>query len=150
MCGRHGFNCGCGGGCGRTGGRNNNSFPRPNNYNSNCNTNNGKRHMCQVCEKEGHAAIQYWHRYDESYGSEKKMVVVATHSYGVDTNWYTNTGTMDHITGELEKLHMRNKYNGADQVHTASGSGMNICRIGHSVISTPTKDLVLKKYSSCS
>jgi hypothetical protein len=39
---------------------------------------------------------------------------------------------------------MRNKYHGADQVHTASGSGMNIYHVGHSVMSTHVKDLVLK------
>jgi hypothetical protein len=39
---------------------------------------------------------------------------------------------------------MRNKYNGVDQVHTMSGSGLNICHISHSVISTPTKYLGLK------
>jgi hypothetical protein len=72
------------------------------------------------------------------------MDAVATHSYGVDTNWYTDTGATTHITGELEKLDMRNKYHGVDQVHTASGSGMNICHIGHSLISTPIKVLVLK------
>jgi hypothetical protein len=57
MRGRGGFNRGRGGSRGRTGGRNNNSFPRSNNYNSYRNTNNGKRPMCQVCEKEGHTAI---------------------------------------------------------------------------------------------
>jgi hypothetical protein len=57
MRGRGGFNRGRGGSRGRTGGRNNNSSPRSNNYNSYRNTNNGKRPMCQVCEKEGHTAI---------------------------------------------------------------------------------------------
>jgi hypothetical protein len=64
--------------------------------------------------------------------------VAATHFYGIYTNWYTDTGATDHITGELEKLDVRNKYNGTDQVHIANGSGMNISHIGHSIIPTPS------------
>jgi hypothetical protein len=53
-------------------------------------------------------------------------------------------GATDHITRELEKLDVRTKYNGAYQVHTASDAGMNISHIGHSIISTHVRDLVLK------
>jgi hypothetical protein len=53
-------------------------------------------------------------------------------------------GATDHITRELEKLDVRTKYNGAYQVHTASGAGMNISHIEHSIISTHVCDLVLK------
>jgi hypothetical protein len=28
-------------------------------------------------------------------------------AYGTDPNWYTDSGATDHITGELEKLHVR-------------------------------------------
>jgi hypothetical protein len=35
-------------------------------------------------------------------------------------------GATDHITGELDKLTIRDKYTGGDQVHTASGAGMMI------------------------
>nr|ABB46598.2 retrotransposon protein, putative, Ty1-copia subclass, expressed [Oryza sativa Japonica Group] len=34
---------------------------------------------------------------------------------------YIDTGTTDHITGELEKLTTHEKYNGKDQIYTASG-----------------------------
>jgi hypothetical protein len=64
-------------------------------------------------------------------------------SYIVDNTWYTDTGATDHITGELEKLSTREKYNGADQIHTASGAGMNIKHIGHSTIRNPIRDLQL-------
>jgi hypothetical protein len=58
-------------------------------------------------------------------------------SHTVDNNWYTDTGATNHITGELEKLAVREKYNGADQVHTANGAGMDIRHIGQSTIRTP-------------
>jgi hypothetical protein len=65
-------------------------------------------------------------------------------SYTVDNNWYTDTGATDHITGELEKLAVREKYNGPDQIHTANGAGMNIRHIGQSTIHTPDKILDLR------
>jgi len=47
---------------------------------------------------------------------EQRFVSAATTSYGTDTNWYTDTGATNHITNELEKLTMRDKYHGSDQV----------------------------------
>ncbi|XP_020176901.1 uncharacterized protein [Aegilops tauschii subsp. strangulata] len=48
--------------------------------------------------------------------SEKSASAVAKSSYGVDT------GATDHITGELDKLTMRERYNGHDQVNMPNGS----------------------------
>jgi hypothetical protein len=73
---------------------------------------------------------------------EEKSTYVA-HSYGVDSNWYANSGAPDHATGDLEKLVVRDKYNGTDQIYTASGPGMDIKHIGHSIIRTPGHDLSL-------
>jgi hypothetical protein len=44
----------------------------------------------------------------------------------------------------LEKLHVRDCYNGNGQIHTAGGSGMDMHHVGQSVIHTPTHDLHLK------
>jgi hypothetical protein len=119
--------------------------PKPNNYNNRGpSNNNGKCPICQGYEKEGHTVVQCWYCFDESYGSKRRTAIEATHSYGVDTNWYTDTDATYHITSELEKLDVRHKYNGTDQVNTVSGLGMNISHIGNSVISTPHRDLILK------
>lgn len=64
-------------------------------------------------------------------------------SYGQDTNWYVDSGSTDHITSELEKITVREKYNGRDQVHTANGAGMSISNIGHTVLHTPSSNLHL-------
>lgn len=105
----------------------------------------GPRPVCQLCGKTGHTVIKCWYRFDQTYQPEEKVAAAATNSaYGVDTNWYVDCGATDHVTGELDKLSIREKYNGQDQVHAANGSGMNISHIGHSVISTPNKDLYLK------
>jgi hypothetical protein len=74
-------------------------------------------------------------------GEEKSTY--AAHSHRVDSSWYADSGAIDHVTGELEKLVVRDKYNGTDQIYTASGSGMHIKHIGHSIIRTPGRDLSL-------
>ena len=56
----------------------------------------------------------------------------------------TQIGATDHITGELEKLTLRNKYNGGDHIHTANGAGLNISHIGHTTVCTPNCDIHLK------
>jgi hypothetical protein len=101
--------------------------------------------VCQVCEKKGHATLDCWYRYDESYSStNSKTAAAATQRYGVDTNWYTNTAATNHITSDLDKLTVQNKYKGSDQIVTVSGTGMDICNTGHAVIKTPIKSLHLK------
>jgi hypothetical protein len=38
---------------------------------------------------------------------------------------------------------MHDPYCGNDQIHAANGLGMNIARVGNSIIPTPTRDLTL-------
>jgi hypothetical protein len=61
----------------------------------------------------------------------------------VDTYWYVDSGATDHITRDLEKLAAQDKYLDNDQVHPASGTGMTIAQVGHSVIHTPSCDISL-------
>lgn len=102
------------------------------------------RPVCQVCYKMGHVASECWHCFDDSYVPDERHVAAATHAaYGVDTNWYLDTGATDHITGELDKLAVRERYKGNNQIHAANGAGMSIKHIGHSVISSPSRRLHL-------
>jgi hypothetical protein len=61
----------------------------------------------------------------------------------VDNDWYADSGATDHITSELDKLVVRDKYNGTEKVHTASGAGMEISHTGNSFIHTSTRTLEL-------
>uniref|UniRef100_A0A453AEN7 Uncharacterized protein n=1 Tax=Aegilops tauschii subsp. strangulata TaxID=200361 RepID=A0A453AEN7_AEGTS len=75
---------------------------------------------------------------------KKKIAAAADMPYGVDTNWYMDTGATNHITEELEKLTMHENYRGHDQVYTAAnGAGMDISDVGQSFIKTPHKTLEL-------
>jgi hypothetical protein len=140
---------GCGGfgrGSGRTPGRGGrsgrgNSAPcggrGPNPSRLGNNNSSSERPICQVCFKIGHTAERCWHRYDENYVPDSRHVAaVASNSYTVNTNWYTDTGATNHITGELEKLSLREKYHGGEQIHTASGIGMDISHVGETTIHT--------------
>ena len=98
-----------------------------------------------MCYKRGHVAADCWHRYDDSYvPDERHIAAAASYAYGVDSNWYMDSGATDHITGELDKLTICDKYKGNDQVHTANGAGMKIEHIGHSTVQTPMCNLLLK------
>ena len=71
------------------------------------------------------------------------MANLVTNLYGIDTNWYADSGATEHITGELDKLTMREIYHGGDQVHTTCGAGMDITHIGNSIVKTPQKNFRL-------
>jgi hypothetical protein len=103
-----------------------------------------RKPSCQICKKTGHEAPECWYRYDDDDDEQHKTAGAAATGYGIDTNWYADSGASDHITSELEKMTVRDKYGGQDQVHTASGAGMDISNIGHSVLHTPNKDLHLR------
>jgi histone deacetylase 1/2 len=133
---RNGGRGGYGGGRGNSG-----RYPQGNRPNYGPHTSD----TCQICGKVGHIAVNYWKRYHKNYRGPEKSAGTTYGSYGVDTNWYTDSGATDHITGELEKLHVRYRYNGNEQIHTTSGSGMDIHHIGNSVIHTPSHDLHLNK-----
>jgi hypothetical protein len=109
-----------------------------------CTGNNSGWPQCQVCLKYGHTADRCWYRFVEDFVPEQcHTAAAATSSYTVDTNWYADSGTTDHITSELDKLTIHDKYNGGEKVHTVSGAGMEISHIGKSFIHTPIRNLQL-------
>ena len=89
--------------------------------------------------------VRCFKRFDATFtGPPQKSASSATTApYGVDTNWYVDSGATDHITGELEKLSFHDRYRGGEQVHTASGAGMKIDHIGHSILQSPVRDIHL-------
>jgi hypothetical protein len=55
-----------------------------------------------------------------------------------------DAGAIDHITSDLDKMSVRDKYGGGDQVHTASDTSMKIRHIGSTTLHTPSHQLILK------
>jgi hypothetical protein len=76
--------------------------------------------MCQICEKIGHTAGRCWKRFDHDFNLEDKFANTASNSfvlsYGVDTNWYTDTRATNHTMSELDKLSMKEKYGGQEKI----------------------------------
>jgi hypothetical protein len=102
---------------------------------------------CQICKKYGHPASDCWWHYqdDESDdGGDREDKNANLASYGVDTNWYADSGATHHITSELNKLTTQDKYRGRDCVHTAAGTGMSINHVGHSILCNPDSSIQLK------
>lgn len=126
-------------GYGGRGNNNNNISPPPK-----AGGQGGAKPICQVCKKKGHEADVCRHCFEEDYQPNVKTAGAASMNYGVDTNWYADSGATDHITAELEKLSVRDKYKGSDKIHTASGLGMQISNIGHAILHTPNKNLHLQ------
>jgi hypothetical protein len=104
-----------------------------------------KDHQCQVCGKFGHTALRCWKRFDKNFfGPETKTANASTSSYQLDPSWYADSVATDHITGDLDKLTAWENYGDHDQVHTANGSGMAIQHIGQSMVTNPSRQILLK------
>jgi hypothetical protein len=58
--------------------------------------------------------------------------------------WGVTIGAIDHITSDLDKLTMHDPYLGNDQIYVVNGLGMDITRIGNSIIPTSSRNLMLK------
>jgi hypothetical protein len=87
-----------------------NQQQRPNSSNQRGQGSSGDSHpLCQVCFKRGHLAPDCWHRYDENYVPDERLVAAAMNTYSVDTNWYTDIGATNHVTSDLEKLSICDK-----------------------------------------
>ncbi|WVZ96930.1 LOW QUALITY PROTEIN: hypothetical protein U9M48_042510 [Paspalum notatum var. saurae] len=85
-------------------------------------TQQDNRPQYRLCGKRGHLVMNCWYRYDKNFVTDDKFVRTAAAAYGADSNWYTDTSATDHATGELEKLTVRDKYKGHEQIHMASGA----------------------------
>jgi histone deacetylase 1/2 len=119
---------------------------------------NGNRPTCQICTKVGHVASCCFKRFNRNFlgaGNDGRYMdkqvaafSVTTHgttsSYPVDTSWYADTGATDHLTNNLDQLHMKEQYHGKDHVHTANGAGMRITHIGQTILPTSSHPLHLK------
>jgi histone deacetylase 1/2 len=82
---------------------------------------------------------------DESYQDDPPSASLAsTSSYKIDPNWYMNTGATDHITSDLDRLAVRERYNGGEQVQVGNGAGLQIMHTGHSLINTAARSLILR------
>jgi hypothetical protein len=131
--------CGSSGGCGYCGSDRSHGRGRSRGHSSGTSS---SWPQCHVCLKIGHTATNCWHRYEEDYVPEQRIVDAAS-STGTDPAWYMDSGTTDHITSDLDCLTMHDPYTGHDQVHAFNELGMDITSIGTFIIPTTTHPLTL-------
>nr|XP_020155902.1 uncharacterized protein LOC109741234 [Aegilops tauschii subsp. strangulata] len=85
------------------------------------------RVQCQLCRGPGHYAWECGQRYNHAFQPQQsKMAGLAAASPPSilgDPAWFTDTVATDHITGDLDRLTVQEKYPGRDRIHTADGSG---------------------------
>jgi hypothetical protein len=106
--------------------------------------NHDDRPICQICGKAGHAALRCRRRFDHAFTGEEHSVNTASTSYNTDPAWYMDTGVTDRITNNLDRLHIRERYHGNEQVHVGNGAGLHISHIGHGTINANAKPLHLR------
>jgi hypothetical protein len=70
----------------------------------------------------------------------KKSASSAVPSYGIDTNWYLDSGSTDHITNDPDRITPQERNGGHDQIHAANGKGMSIGHVGTSSFHTPHRN----------
>jgi hypothetical protein len=151
-----GINNGAGRGRGRdrgNGGARGNGGGRGNggrgNYGNTGRSSGGQRPACQICGLNNHDASTFYHRFDHNFQPRDTTRVAAavtnnSNSYMVDSNWYVDTGATDHIMNDLEKLTIKERYGGSDQVQVANGAGLSIAHVGNSSIASANRSLLLK------
>jgi hypothetical protein len=54
-----------------------------------------------------------------------------------------DTRATDHITSDLDRIAIRDAYNGNERVHIGNGAGLHISHVGHGTLNTTTKTLSL-------
>ena len=100
------------------------------------------RLVCQVCNKQGHIALDCYNRFNESYSRDSQgqpHAYYSTPSSSQDYNWYPDSGATHHLTSDLNNLNLKSDdYIGPDQIKIGNGTGLPIHHIGHTRLFTPS------------
>jgi hypothetical protein len=120
------------------------SSGRGNNSSGATDADTSSRPRCQVCSRVGHTALNCWYRFDENYVPDQRSANSSAHQNCSNVPWYTDIGATDHITGDLDRLTMHDKYLGTDQIIAANGTGMTISNIGNAIVPTSSRSLHLR------
>ena len=91
--------------------------------------------QCQICQRSGHSAIDFFQRLNMSYigrqPANKLIAMVASkNATSNDSLWYTDTGASHHTTSDLGNLQISSPYNGSDSVQLGNGDMLSISNIG--------------------
>jgi hypothetical protein len=99
------------------------------------------RLVCQVCNKQGHIALDCYNRSNDSYSCVSQgqpYAYYSSSSSGQDYNWYPDSGATHHLTSDINNLNLKSDdYIGSNQIKIGKGTGLPIHHIGHTRFFTP-------------
>ncbi|KAK1647815.1 hypothetical protein QYE76_065620 [Lolium multiflorum] len=87
----------------------------------------GGKSTCQICGVYGHDALRCYSRFNHAIQPESSTRTAANYtnandSYTSDPNWYMDSGATDHMTNDIERLHVHENYKSNEQIQVANGS----------------------------
>jgi hypothetical protein len=100
-----------------------------------------------VCGKYGHDALRCRNRFNHAFQPDEPRPRNANAAHANNTNdgnWYFDSGATDHLTSDLDRLSLQERYHGKDSVQVANGAGLPITHIGHSQITGSSRPIHLK------
>uniref|UniRef100_A0A2N9H2Q8 CCHC-type domain-containing protein n=1 Tax=Fagus sylvatica TaxID=28930 RepID=A0A2N9H2Q8_FAGSY len=122
-----------------------------NHYNSSPTQSYNQRPLCQICGKNGHAALDCYHRMDYSYQGKQPpsklaaMAATSNSQHSDQSYWISDTGATDHFTPDLSTIPDHQEYTGTDLATVGNGQAIPITHIGNSQLKASSHLFHLRK-----
>jgi hypothetical protein len=101
---------------------------------------------CQIYGIWGHEALSCRNCFNQVFqANDSRSGNTASTSHSDLPHWLVDSGDTNHLTHDMERLHVHERYNDRDQVQVANGAGLSISHICHSRLVGPMHSLDLKK-----
>ncbi|PKU68172.1 Retrovirus-related Pol polyprotein from transposon TNT 1-94 [Dendrobium catenatum] len=105
----------------------------------------GIRPSCQICGKNGHTALNCWHRCNLQYAPPSNPKALTVQQQSASTgDWILDSGASSHLTPDTANFQQSNPYNGLESVSIANGSNLQIQNSGNGLLPLPESHRKLK------
>ena len=106
------------------------------------------RPTCQICGKNGHTALDCYHRMNFAYQGRhapsklasmaaSAMTATANSASSHSSSWLTDTGCSDHVTPDLSQLSLTSQAtNGQESVTVGNGQELPVTHVGNGKLQT--------------
>ena len=107
----------------------------------------GQKVACQICGKNGHSALNFYHTmnfaYQGRHAPAKLASMAATSGANKNKNWLTDTSAFDHITRDLSQLSLAQQPTTGESVIVGNGQDLPVTHIGNSKLITSSHNYYL-------
>ncbi|KAL5727823.1 hypothetical protein ACHQM5_000970 [Ranunculus cassubicifolius] len=113
-----------------------------NSSNQSYSNNSSDRPPCQICSRTNHTAIDCYQRMNYSYQGrippQKLQAMVADRTTSTRSPpWYADSGATNHITSDMNNLHLHDNYYGPDRITVGDGQQLPIQHSGKDLWEDP-------------